>query len=216
MIRIQCSMLEQVRRNPVAYGQLLAANDKKNGGGTHGMFAYWQDIVKQVHLGEFDLNKGLKALKSKFLLFEENLKNLKKQDFLIDEFVNYCRLYERMKFEFVLSKKQIKWSLTSQTLLTGLTPWVVKDSKRFYAYFPLEQPVDWKHELKFPLIQEYLSKDIIECQPNQLQIGIYSLRAGSFEFKNFSSIEIKNAIAETKGIFQRVEHEYNKAKTLSK
>lgn len=216
MIRIQCSMLEQVRRNPLAYGQLLAANDKRNGGGTHGMFAYWQDVVKQVHLGEMDISKGLKVLKSKFLLFDENSRNQKKQEFLIEQFIKYCRLYDKMKFEFITSKKQIKWPLSSQTMLTGLTPWVVKDSKSFYSFFPLEQHIHWKQELKYPLLQEYLSKNVIECPTNELHVGIYCLQTTSFDFKAFSSSEIKNAIGETKGIFQVVENGYNMKKPLSK
>ena len=61
MLRIRCSTLETVKASPIAYAQLLAFGDGKNGGGTYGMFAYWQDVAKLVHQNELTVSQGKKT-----------------------------------------------------------------------------------------------------------------------------------------------------------
>lgn len=66
MITIQCSKLESVRKNPQAYGQLIASGDGKKGGGSHGMFSCFQDIARLVHIGELDIKEGVKGYTRNF------------------------------------------------------------------------------------------------------------------------------------------------------
>jgi len=212
MIRIQCSILEQVRKNPTTYGQLLASNNNLNKGGTHGMLAYWQDVSLKVHKDEIDLSKGLRELQRTFMNFAETPKNLKKQDFLQDSFVKYHKHFEKKHFKLVDTKRRIKWNMTSSGLLTGLTPWVLSDGRKYYSYFFTEQPVDWDSELKYPLLQEYLVENNIECDITEMNIGVYCLSTDDFSLKNFSKRELKNAIDETIDIFENVDKTYKKLK----
>ena len=115
MLKIRCSTLESVKNDPLAYAQLLALGDGKNGGGTYGMFAYWQDVAKLVHQNELTISKGVKELQNKFIRFDDTLKNRSKQDKLLEQFVKYCSLYDKNKFAFVDSRRQMKWEL-----LTGV------------------------------------------------------------------------------------------------
>lgn len=210
MIRIQCSILEQVRKNPTTYGQLLASNNNLNKGGTHGMLAYWQDVSLKIHQDEIDLNRGIKELQRTFINFEETTKNLRKQDFLQDSFVKYHRHFARRNFELVDTKRRIKWNITSSGLLTGLTPWVVKDKSQYFSYFFSEQQFNWNLELKYPLIQEYLVGNNIDCDITELNVGVYCLSTDDFMFKNFSKKELKNSIEETMDIFEKVDKAYKK------
>jgi hypothetical protein len=205
-------MLELVRKNPLIYAQQLATSEKLGNGGTYGMFAHWQDVVKLLHTGELNLSEGLKELQGKFVRFNENIRNQKKQEDLLEQFIKYSRAYEKLKFEFVNSKKQIKWEFSSQGILTGLTPWVVKNAKSYYSYFFVEEPINWNKELKYPLIVEYLSKNILKCEISKLQIGVYCLKTNTFEFKNYQRLDIYNSINEIQQIFNIVETEYNKTK----
>ena len=71
MIKIQCSVLEQARANPVLFGKNLAANNTIGKGGTHGMLAYWQDASLKVHQGDVDVRTGIKDLERNFMNFSE-------------------------------------------------------------------------------------------------------------------------------------------------
>jgi len=210
MIKIQCSVLEQARKNPTMYGQLLASDNTLNKGGTHGMLAYWQDVSLNVHKEEIDLSKGIKELQRTFMNFEETPKNLRKQDFLQDSFVKYHKHFEKKRFKLVDTKRRIKWNIAPSGLLTGLTPWVLQDGGIYYSYFFTEQPFDWDTELKYPLIQKYLVENNIECDITEMNIGIYCLSTDDFSVKNFSKRELKNAVEETVDIFDKVDKEYAK------
>lgn len=212
MIKIPCSILEQVRKNPMAHAQFLATGDKPKTGGTHGMFAYFKDVVKQVHTKEFTVSEGIKELENKFARFDDTLKNKNKQNKLFDGFVEYCKAYEKMGFELADTKHQMKWDLLPTVRLTGHTPWVVYDDTYYYAYFIVEQPFDWQTELRFPLIQSYISNNTIECNESEMKVGIYSLSNGSFDLKSFSTKEIKGVIIETTNVFRNVHEEYFKIK----
>jgi hypothetical protein len=212
MIKIQCSVLEQVRKNPVLHGQILASNITLGRGGTHGMLAYWQDVSLNLHKQEYDFARGIKELQKTFFNFEETVKNYKKQDFLQDSFVKYHKNFNKRKFELVETRKRINWNISSVGLLTGLTPWVFKANNKFYSYLFTEREYSWNTELRFPLIQSYLAYKILECDISVVNIGIYSLSTDNFFFKNFSQPEINGAIDETVDIFKKVNTEYEKIK----
>ena len=108
MLKIRCSTLETVRASPLVYAQLLAFGDGKNGGGTFGMFAHFQAVACRVHQNELTVSQGVKELQNKFIRFDDTPKNKAKQDKLLEQFVKYCHQYEKNKFAFVDSKRQIK------------------------------------------------------------------------------------------------------------
>lgn len=213
MIKIRCTSLEDVRKNPAAYAQLLVSDNAKVSGGTHGMFAYWQDVVKLVHLQKLTPNEGIKELQQKFMRFDDTPRNKSKQDHLLEQFVQYCKQYDKNEFAFVSGKRQMKWELYAGVMLTGLTPLVVHNDDGYYSYLITEQPFDWKEQLRFPLMQQYLADYNIDCDVSEMRIGIYSLSTGKFEFKQFSKTELNKAVLQTSGIFENVFNEYSKIKT---
>lgn len=212
MLRIRCSTLETVKASPIAYAQLLAFGDGKNGGGTYGMFAYWQDVAKLVHQNELTVSQGVKELQNKFIRFDDTAKNKAKQDKLLEQFVKYCTLYDKNKFAFVDSKRQMKWELFSGVMLTGLTPWVVYNDTGYYCYIVTEQLFDWQDQLRFPLIQQYLTDNKIDCDVTEMNMGIYCLATNQFDFRSYPKTELKKAITQTVSLFENVKLEYYKIK----
>lgn len=205
-------MLEQVRKAPVAHAQLIAAATKPNTGGSHGMFAFWQDMVKLVNTGELTVAQAIHELQNKFMRFDDTRSNRSKQASLLEKLPMYCSLYEKNKFEFIDTKRKMKWDIVHGVQLTGFTPWVVHNKDGYYSYFLTEQPFDWEAQLKFPLIQKYLTDNNIECDITEMNVGIYCLATNSFDFKNYSPKEIKIWVSETGKIFQTVLDEYQKWK----
>lgn len=211
MISIRCSELESIRKNPSAYGQLLASGENQ-GGGTYGMFACFQDVARKVHLGDLNPTDGVKDLYNKFDRFNDNPFNKARQEKLISQFVNYCRVFEKKEFVFIEGAKNIKWEFPEDTRLTGRTPWVVANADGYYSFQLLEKDLVWSQQLKFPLFQQYLAEHIIDCGLAEVNVGVYSLQKGAFEFTCFSKKEVENAIEETTVIFSKVQHEYSKLK----
>lgn len=206
MIKIQCSILEQVRKNPRFFGQMLATNNTIRKGGRRGMFSSWQDLLQKVHLGQLAPESAIKELHLRLSSFGRTSANLKKQVFLEESFGSYLKVFKKSAFKFVDSKRHLNWAFEDKGILSGLTPWVVRDRNRYYCYFTLEQQlIQWETELKYPLIQKYLSQKTIQCDETDIMIGYYCLERNDFFFKNFSSREIKQAINEMNDIFKEVD-----------
>lgn len=212
MLKIRCSSLEDVKQNPQAYAQLLALTDGKSGGGTYGMFAYWQDAARQVHEHDLTVSQAIKHLQNKFIRFDETPKNKAKQDRLLEQFVKYCRLYDKNNFAFVDSRRHMKWEIHNGVMLTGLTPWVVYNDTGYYSYFVTEELFDWQEQLRFPLIQQYLTDNKIECDITEMHMGIYCLSTNKFDFRSYTERELKDTVSQTTKIFENVKESYLKLK----
>lgn len=214
MIVIRCSNLENIRRNPTAYGQLLASGEIGNPGGTYGMFSCFQEVARQVHLGECDATEAIKELYKKFLRFNDTTRNNERQKYLIDEFAKYCNVFDKNEFVMIEGVKLIKWNFSGEARLTGRTPWVVARDGEYFCYFLIEKDARWQSELRFPLYQKYLAEKVLNCKGSKVNVGVYSLSKRDFEFKCYSTKEADFAIEELKSIFKIIQREIKK-KTLS-
>lgn len=212
MISVRCSLLEQVKANPITYGHLLAVNEGANGAGTHGMFAYLQDIAKQVHLGEIKTSHAVNELFKKFARFEDNRKNRQRQEYLAEALVAYFKLYEKMGFNFVDGWRQIRLQMTPETRLTGRTPWVVVNDNGFYSFMFSENDFDWQSQLRFPIYQHYIANKTMECSTEQVRVGIYSLESQKFQFRNYSNSNITESMAEVTELLINVYSAYSERK----
>ena len=210
MIKIPCSKLEQVRQDPIAYVQQILSENK--GGGSHGMFSCFQDTTRLFHLGEVGMNEGVKTLQQKFMRFVDNVENRGKQELLLKQFVNYCEEYLKKEFCFVDGCRNIKWNIIEEVTLTGRTPLVVKNHNGLFSYILTERAFNWQTELRFPLIQSYISTETVRCGSDELNIGVYNVSTSKFDFRNFQTIELTNVINETSNIFKNVHKEYLKRK----
>jgi hypothetical protein len=210
MLNISCSVLERVRKNHASCAELLSEGAKIQSGGTFGMFAHWQETAKRFHLGELDVNQAVKALQSSFRRFDDNKRNQEKQARLTDQLLTYARRHRLEKLAIHETKKRIEWDIIPEVRLTGLAPWIFQKEVGYYAYFCLEKRTDWQSELKYPLLQRYMTKVIIGCPLNKLSIGVYFLETGKFEFKSFSPAEVRVAVEEVTRLFGNVYAEYSR------
>lgn len=208
MISISCSSLETARINPKAIAQRLLS--KGGSQGSRGMFANWQDHIRSIHSKNIDPSAAFLNLQQSFLKFATNQANTTKQDYLLDHFYPYLEKFEKSGFSYLESKCRMKWYLVTDGKLGGELPYVVKHKSGFAAYYFAERNFNWKGELRFPLIQRYLSANNLGCEDKDIQVGIYCLEQDSFQLENFKSDDVEIAIEEAKGIFFKVIEEYNK------
>jgi hypothetical protein len=174
------------------------------------MFQYWQEIAKKRHLKVVSLGEALRQLETAFSRFADTPRNRDKQAYLMNEFISYMRRYKAERFEIHELRHQFRWSLISQVRLTGLTPSVFRRDDSFYAYFCQEKQALWQDELKFPLLQRYMSDHVLHCRLSQLQIGVYFLEKGQFEFRRYTPFEVRTAVQETTQLFTNIYAEYSR------
>jgi hypothetical protein len=160
MIRVSCSKLEVVRQNSTIFAQQLASKTK-NRSGSYGMFSCWQAIVKSLHTDEIDFSKAKIGLEQKFITFKNTPVNRKKQEFLLDRLTPYWELFQSKNLTYLGPQKDIYWNLTPEVALTGRPPHLALNGDNYVAYFYSEAPLPWQMQLKYPLIQYYLAKDIL-------------------------------------------------------
>lgn len=213
MLTISCSQLEKIRSKPDLFGEILATGENQTAGGTYGMFARWQTIARKLHKGEILINDALRDLHLQCVnAYKDSNRNNTKQEYLLGRLSRYSKAYDKAGFEFISWKKKVNWDITQDVKLTGQTPVLVKRGTKFSAYFIVEKAGDWQKELRFPLLQKYLSEKVLKCKPQDLQIGVYDLSTTTFEFKIFTTTELIGAEIETKAVFDAVYTSYRNFK----
>ena len=210
MISISCSNLERARKNYTLYAEFLIDSVNLQRRGSYGMFSYWQETAKKFHTGEFNLNDALRHLQSSFARFADTERNRDKQTFLLEELARYVTKCKSEKLVYYEPVHLFKWGLTPQVQFTGKTPWVFKNEQGYFAYFCQEKELIWKDELRFPLLQKYMSQNILRRRLSELQIGVYFLETRAYDFKRYSPLEVRNAVQEATQLFTNVYEEYSR------
>jgi hypothetical protein len=209
MIRVQCSKLEEIRKNPSLFVQKLIFEESTNGGSI-GMFKRWQNKVKAIHSTELDIPGAIKKLQQEFLNYSDNAKNRKKQEFLLDRLYSYLEEFKTKGFIYKSAEKRIFWDIIEDVALTGNSPVLVskEDGSKHFAYYFTEAPSSWQQELKYPLLQKYLSEEYFKCNLGDLQVGVYCLQTNKFELQCFSTEDVNAAILEAQTLFNGIYRDY--------
>lgn len=213
-MKISNTILERVKENPLSHARIMAGDEREKGGGTYGIFAYWQGAVKDVHRSKKSIKDAMNDLAKEYTArFEATPKNLEKEEKLMKVFNSYCKQYDKLGVEYLYSKKLVNWQLHDSVTLTGNTPWITKRGDEYVIIQVLEGAAgNWKNELRYPLIQKYLASYCLSCDVSNITMAVYSVKDNMFEIKNFSKKEIEAAITETKYLFTVVYNEYLRVK----
>lgn len=211
MLKITCSSLEDVKKNPELTAQMLIENSSKNRGG-RGMMSDWQDVAKAMLRKDIPVSKALETLEEKLQGFADNKKNNQRRELLQQQLLNFKNNCTNKGFKFEDSPHRINWELYAGVSLTGLTPIVMHDNNEFYSFIFSEHPLAWNYQLRFPLFQQYLADYTLHCQPDELNVGIYCLEDDKFSFKKFTDVELNAAVNKTSTLFETVQKFYTNLK----
>lgn len=210
MLTVSCSVLENARKDPAFYVQSLLNGVERKG--QQGMFSYWRSVARLIHEKQIEIGEAIGILENKFSRFNPTAANKVKQNGLIESLIRYNREFLKNNFEFEKGGKRILWDIHNEVRLTGNTPWVVKRKNQFYSFLYTEKDFDWTNELRFPLLQNYIAKEIAKCENSIMNIGIYNLENANFDFRVYDEEQIEDAISETRTLFNDVYQQYSKYK----
>ena len=210
MIKISLGKLETARTNPALIAQSILSQEGGKGGNP-GFVGSWKTVVRSYHENKETQSLAMNKLSEKFLItFNPTKENREKSARFCDSFNNYCTEFTKLGLGIDTFQINLNWEILKQSVLTGHSPFLCSNETHNIAYFFQERSNDWQNQLKYPLLQIYLSEKFYKCDVDKVKIGIYNIVDKKFELKTYEDFELDNSLEEAKTIFKNVKLEYDK------
>ena len=197
------SRIEEARKNPVRFAA-RAVSGKKPFFSHKNFRAFFFKALREFHAG-----KAKRLVLSEFDNWCDS--NLSRQANYQARFQHYrrvlalyCDSYGALGCRCIETRKKALLNINTHSV-TGLID-------RFDLVLPvgyratMTQLYDlpWKHDLRWPLLQKAVS-DEMGCAVEQVQVGIFCLETGAYDYHSFSDPEVTNAVAEAESVLSAVE-----------
>lgn len=196
MKTISFGQLENARNSPKAFAKSL---DNPDGGSPRfSKFMAWQLAVFHYHKEKNNLSKAINYFETTFLRnFADNSKNKTEREELIEQLEAYANDERRKNLIYVEHKKRISIPLTSKIRLGGEVPLIKMNNKLGYsAFFFSREDAAWESELRFPIIQNYISQTLYNVDLSEVEVGIYSLYKQKHFQTTYKLKEVQQALNE--------------------
>mgnify|MGYP000365287209 CR=1 FL=1 len=214
MIDIRCAKIENCRQQPGLYGKMIALKQKlgerTNGNFSAGMCSKWRTAAMAVHRGLLQ-DSARNGLEFALSLFTSKACT-EKQELYLDAFTDYFEQLNAEGWQFVCGGKLISWEgLHDSVRLTGQSPWIMERCGEYQCHFVTESPVPgWQYQLKYPLLQQYIATHILDCNPQQVAVGLYSIADRQFILQQYNEQQLQDSVREAKAIFHDMHHAFEK------
>ncbi|MCB9046767.1 MAG: hypothetical protein H6550_11600 [Chitinophagales bacterium] len=214
MIEIRCTKIEQCRNQPALYGKLLALKqalqEGQNGNFNSGMSSKWRSAALTVHHGA-DIDTAYNNLAFNLGTFSSKACK-EKQEPMLDSFTSYFEQLNNNGWQFKYGNKQVSWQgLHDEVKMTGQAPWIMERNGRYHCHYITEKPYPgWQQQLRYPLLQQYIANNILDCDPQLVSIGIYTILDKQFIMMRYAEDELQEAQAEARNIFADVHRAFTR------
>jgi hypothetical protein len=202
-MRISLSELEQARRDPRAY----VRQREGRGGGFFfkSGYATLQRAVFRFHQSKGNLEEAKKYLQESY---ERQFKHRQKLEGYIEqlerytlEFANRGNRVFKVRDRLVIPVPE---ELANQVSVTGQIPRLdFVPSGGYNVWLFAKQPVDWRAELRLPLIQAAYSKKLT-AGLNEVKVGVYDFSTATYTDYSFDEQEVTEANHELVDLLQQV------------
>lgn len=198
MKRFSISRLEDARRNPAEFGKMLNA-DTKAGGMRFSKYMAWQLSLFHFHKTK-NLSEAIKYFDLHFWSnFVESRANRNQYEEFLESLNAYVKDYKKCKYNYIDGKVKLDIELTDKLKITGQIPIVNLSPGGYSVFFLVRGRDDWEEELKFPVIQDYLS-DEFGVGLTEVEVGVYDLEKEKHVAKIYSAREVREAKEELTNI----------------
>jgi len=206
MLKVSISKLEQARINPNAFAASLSI--KSNGFGNNGSFSgIFKSFIGKFHNADNNKDDLLHKLNDAYKLqFVENSTNNVRTQKYCEAFSSYTDYMLEHGFGLDNIFTRINLKLLTDVALGGNSPILSSSDNRNMVFSIEESSKDWRNELKYPILQNYLAGNYYQCEENQIEIGVFNINSGQFELKTYDDIEIANAFEEAKIVLGNVKY----------
>jgi hypothetical protein len=184
--------LETARHNPMDFAKSLKLPIDKGGFYGRSQFIRWQDAVNEYHKTN-NLSDALNYIEKSFSNYANTSKNRKSYESYLISLDAYVASVKKSG-NIYLKKETIKIPLNSKSMITGRVPVSFMNKKGgFSLYFFSKVSSGWNTELRFPIIQNYFSKEVYGTDLGKIAVGIFSIQDNKFFEHSYSIEEIEDA-----------------------
>lgn len=205
MKKFSIGKLEKARKNPIEFAKELKSGISSDGGfGGYPKSMRWLNAICEYHKTD-KISDAFNSLEHGFSGRKDTAKNRAELESFMQALENYESEVIKRKLALVKSREPINISINSQLRISGIIPIIfMKPIDGFSAYFVTTENTDWEIELKYPIVQNFVAKEVFNTENKGIDIGYINYFTGEFQETNFSSVEIRQATKELESIGQTI------------
>lgn len=201
-MNIKFKQLESLRVNP------KSINSKLVFGRARSRFTRWQDCIAQYHRTNEDVQEAEKYLDSSFGKMSKPNSAASKTELqkYLQAIYDYDVDYKKLSSVIFTFRKNMSFEVNLSNTFSGQIPRIdINTTDEGYSFYFFEKVLhEWENELRFPLLQSYLSS-YFGCDDQEMKVGVYAMQEGKHFSKTFSKQEITDAKAELSNVVKEVE-----------
>lgn len=190
MKRFSISRLEEARQNPAEFGKSLNS-EVKGGGMSYSKYMAWQHTLFHFHKTK-DLAESINYFEKLWGKFVESKANSRQYEKFLESLNAYITDHTRCEYKYFDGKVKLEIELSKKVKITGQIPIVNMSPKGYSAFFLVRGRDDWAEELKFPIIQNFLSESL-GAKLSEVEVGVYDLEKEKHEGKVYSARHVRDA-----------------------
>lgn len=204
-MKFSIANLERARRNPVEFAKILKNGDSSaNKFGGYPKSMRWLDAVCEFHRSG-DISDAFDALEKALGGRKPTAQHRRELQALLKSLDNYKNEVTSRRLSFIKSREKIHLRVNEAVEINGIVPLIfMKTAGGFSAYFVSLNNPAWKSELKFPIVQSYVSESVFKSSVEETDVGYIDYLTGEFNELSFSTSEIAASAVELETIGQTI------------
>lgn len=202
--KFSISKLELARKNPTDFGNHLR-DDEEEPFNNRPKSVRWLDSTSVYHKNS-NLSEAITYLENSFINRKQTKKNVKEVETLVNSLCLYVNDYLALDYNHYSHKHKIEIYLSPKLKTTGWI-WIINTTSTGYSAYIIVNDDDshyWQNHLRFPIIQNYIAKNIFNCPIENVEVGIINYTEGKHHKTCFSQDEITEALSELKLIGSQI------------
>jgi hypothetical protein len=201
-MRISLGDLEQARRDPRAY----IRHRESRGGGFFfkSGYATLQRAVFHFHKSKGNIEEAKQYLRESY---ERQFKHKQRLEGYVKQLERYALEFSKQGTSVFKVRDRlvipVPEKLAGQISVTGQIPRLDLSSGGYNVWLFAKQPLDWRSELRLPIIQAAYSKKL-SANIDEIKVGVYDFSTSTYTDYSFDELEIVEANREFAGLLQQL------------
>jgi hypothetical protein len=198
MKKVSLPNLEKARANPSKFGKSILDGSLDVYYGGRPKSVRWLEAILQYH-NTNDLSKAITKLENSFSNRKDTPAHRKELEDLIWSLDNFIKEIEKSNLILIENKKTMNKIITSQIRLSGWIWLIYMKPEGGYVGYVVSSDFDeinWMLELRFPIIQDYISNSLFGCDIKDVDVGIIDYTIGNSNLICYPQEQITEAIDE--------------------
>ncbi|WP_205513031.1 hypothetical protein [Longitalea arenae] len=193
MSSFSITQLEVARRDPAAFAKIISSSKEDTPSfNRYPQSMRWLNAISKYH-DTNDIDSAINYIENWFDKRKDNSVNRRALRKWILSLGKYEETITAKGYNLVNSRESINIEMRS-IRIGGVIPVIfMKPSEGFAAYFVSKPNSIWEKELKYPVIQNYLSTSVFNTDQANIDVGYIDFTTGDFYEICYNKKQIKEA-----------------------